>query len=32
MYNYSEGSKSRMEWFEETHAAREPQFGHPCLV
>jgi len=30
MYNFSENSKGRMQRFEELHAAREPQFGHPC--
>jgi len=27
--NFSENSKSRRQRFEEAHAAREPQFGHP---
>jgi len=32
MYNFSESSKSRMQRFEEPHAAREPQFGHPSSM
>jgi len=32
MYKFSESSKSRMEKFEESHAAREPQVGHPCTI
>ena len=32
MYNLSENSKSRMQRFEEPHAARESQFGHPCSI
>jgi len=27
-----ESSKSRMQRFEEPHAAREPQFGHPWHI
>jgi len=32
IYKFSASSKSRMQRFEEPHAAREPQFafGHPC--
>jgi len=32
MYNFLESSKSRMQRFEELHAVREPQFGHPWLM
>jgi len=30
MYKFSDRSKSRMQRFEEPHAARKPQFGRPC--
>jgi len=32
IYKFSESSNSRMQRFEESHAAREPQFGHPSYM
>jgi len=29
---FRKAQKSRMQIFEEPHAARKPQFGHPCNI